>query len=382
MGFVFPHIMQVVGAAEGCHTTSGLVAWGLHPCKLDCSTTVGPKDDSTVTFWRLWALVTVQCMLWGIGTTVGELPPYLVSRAARLSSGQTSDFEEEVEEAKKSRDIISRMKVWTIEFTKRHGFFGVFLLASWPNTAFDMCGMCCGYLLMPFWTFFGATILGKAVVRVNLQVTFFVHLFGSGFFQVMLGGLDTFNQFVQDHVGKDLQLRNLLERTRNQLVLKFEMQSRLAPAKLLAGQDKLSLSSLENLYQRQDNAQEIAARVLRKWDKNRDGFLTLQELQKAASRTDSKVSLSSLDPGVGTSYFAQAWELFILGMVLFFVASVAEQLAKAKQADFDEIEVAAYRQTLMRVGQENKEDMGESEPQSPTSEPQSPTSEPQSPTSD
>ena len=25
--------------------------------------------------------------------------------------------------------------------------------------------MCCGYLLMPFWTFFGATLLGKSVVR-------------------------------------------------------------------------------------------------------------------------------------------------------------------------------------------------------------------------
>ena len=31
--------------------------------------------------------------------------------------------------------------MYTIEFTEKHGFFGVYLLASWPNAAFDMCGM-------------------------------------------------------------------------------------------------------------------------------------------------------------------------------------------------------------------------------------------------
>ena len=46
---------------------------------------------------------------------------------------------------------------------------GIFLLASWPNAAFDMCGMACGWLEMPFWTFFGATLLGKGVVKVTFQ---------------------------------------------------------------------------------------------------------------------------------------------------------------------------------------------------------------------
>ena len=30
---------------------------------------------------------------------------------------------------------------------------------------------------MPFWTFFGATLLGKAVVKVNLQAAFFITIF-------------------------------------------------------------------------------------------------------------------------------------------------------------------------------------------------------------
>lgn len=172
--FLFPHVMQVVAAAEACHTTSGLVSWYQHPCKLDCQTTFGPKDNSTVTVWRLWALVTVQCMLWGFGTAVGELPPYMVSRAARLAGNSESEFQAELDDAKSKTDVFSRMKIWTINFTQKHGFLGVFLLASWPNAAFDMCGMCCGYVLMPFWTFFIATAFGKGVVKVNVQA-FFLH---------------------------------------------------------------------------------------------------------------------------------------------------------------------------------------------------------------
>ncbi len=57
-----------------------------------------------------------------------------------------------------------------IGFLKHYGFVGVFLMAAWPNAAFDLCGICCGHFLMPFWTFFGATFLGKAVVKVNMQV--------------------------------------------------------------------------------------------------------------------------------------------------------------------------------------------------------------------
>ena len=49
---------------------------------------------------------------------------------------------------------------------RRHGFWGIFLLAAWPNALFDLCGICCGHFLMPFWQFFGATLAGKAIVKV------------------------------------------------------------------------------------------------------------------------------------------------------------------------------------------------------------------------
>ena len=49
----------------------------------------------------------------------------------------------------------------------RHGFWGIFLLAAWPNALFDLCGICCGHFLMPFWEFIGATMAGKALVKVR-----------------------------------------------------------------------------------------------------------------------------------------------------------------------------------------------------------------------
>ena len=57
-----------------------------------------------------------------------------------------------------------------VSFIQRRGFVGILLLASWPNAAFDLCGLCCGAFRMPFWQFFGATFLGKSVVKINGQV--------------------------------------------------------------------------------------------------------------------------------------------------------------------------------------------------------------------
>mmetsp|Transcript_32511 Transcript_32511/g.74283 ORF Transcript_32511/g.74283 Transcript_32511/m.74283 type:complete len:497 (+) Transcript_32511:71-1561(+) len=334
--FLFPHVLQVVTSAEVCHSTMGLNAWYNHPCKLDCSATVGPKDDSTVTFLRLWMLVTLQCMLWGFGTAIGELPPYLISKAARSTGRTDSEFEAELQEARSKTDAFSRMKVWTIGFTEKHGFLGVLALASWPNAAFDMCGMCCGYLLMDFWTFFVATSIGKGVIKVNLQAVVFVNLFGSGFFQVIVSGIDKLNGMLQEAVGKDLHLSDLIVGARTKLIRQFEYQSRFQPERLFRETPKLDMSSLVEMYSKQDNPQEIASRIMTALDKNADGVLTLSELQSEASWTDGKISLSSLDPGAGQSLLKMGWELFIVFLVCFFAVNVVNEMARQKQLERDE----------------------------------------------
>ncbi len=53
------------------------------------------------------------------------------------------------------------------KFVERVGFVGIMICASIPNPLFDLAGLTCGHFLVPFWTFFGATILGKAVIKVQ-----------------------------------------------------------------------------------------------------------------------------------------------------------------------------------------------------------------------
>ena len=40
-----------------------------------------------------------------------------------------------------------------------------------PNPLFDLAGITCGHFLIPFWTFFGATLIGKAVFKMLIQVS-------------------------------------------------------------------------------------------------------------------------------------------------------------------------------------------------------------------
>lgn len=40
-----------------------------------------------------------------------------------------------------------------------------------PNPLFDLAGITCGHFLVPFWTFFGATLIGKAIIKMHIQVS-------------------------------------------------------------------------------------------------------------------------------------------------------------------------------------------------------------------
>jgi len=127
-------------------------------------------------FFDLFKKIFIPCMLWGTGTAIGEIPPYAISRAARLSGASNQEFLD-IKEAKSRIPLLDRMKVWMINFLQKHGFIGVILMSAWPNAAFDLCGICCGHFLMPFWSFFLATFIGKALFKVNGQACFFITIF-------------------------------------------------------------------------------------------------------------------------------------------------------------------------------------------------------------
>lgn len=258
--FLFPHIFKVCLAAENCGTLNFDVREDMwwRGNVLHCTATAGSTasmveqtvpvlnsatnqqfvatsndgDMQSPSFLSILVKVLPSAILWGIGTAVGEIPPYLLSYQAAKAGRKSSEIEaflrnhkyygnrrssfgnshhEGVESVSPPRNaafgcsdkldphheyecdelqqtsiikegglfsrLVDAMKAWMLTFIERHGFWGILLLAAWPNAAFDLCGVCCGLFMMPFWEFFGATLLGKGIIKVTGQSAFFVAIF-------------------------------------------------------------------------------------------------------------------------------------------------------------------------------------------------------------
>ena len=80
-------------------------------------------------------------------------------------------------DAPQNLDIMTRGKLFMHDLVQRVGFFGILGAASIPNPLFDLAGITCGHFLVPFWTFFGATLIGKAVIKMHIQKIFIIFLF-------------------------------------------------------------------------------------------------------------------------------------------------------------------------------------------------------------
>lgn len=98
------------------------------------------------------------------------------------------------------QDFVTRAKLGVQHMVQKVGFFGILACASVsrhflcpvltktlcriksisarqyvfvfqiPNPLFDLAGITCGHFLVPFWTFFGATLIGKAIIKMHIQV--------------------------------------------------------------------------------------------------------------------------------------------------------------------------------------------------------------------
>ena len=369
--FLWPFVMQVVLQADVCRSTDFVATYN-HPCVMQCGT---PGDGAS--FVGKLLKVLPAAVLWGVGTALGELPPYFVTRAARRTGKTDETFQAELDEAKGKADLISKLKVWTIDFTEKNGFLGVFLLASWPNAAFDMCGMACGYILMPFWTFLSATILGKGFTKVTIQCIVCIGVFSETFFDGVTAVIATLPA-----VGG--WMASKARWARSSVMAKFELQKRFTAAALLKhmkesgllassfldSEPAIDATSIAQKYcsvptnstptkcgvatgagyraewsnkEEWDTASEAAARVMAKFDVNAtDELLTENELLPAQSSTDGKMSIASLDPGTGELLsFGNLWNIFLAGLILFFVVSIVDQVASMTQQEADEKELEA-----------------------------------------
>ena len=186
--FLFPFIGEVCMVTATCHSLDFYI-FGKNSFICLSKNNI---SSSTVTFKGLFIKVFWPCFLWGSGTAIGEIPPYALSLAA-VRAGKQDEFKEVIEIRNTLNDknkinnnknnnnnyfnIFKKWKIIMIECLEKYGFWGVLAFASWPNMAFDMCGIACGYFEMSFWKFFIATFIGKAIIKINLQTIFFIIMF-------------------------------------------------------------------------------------------------------------------------------------------------------------------------------------------------------------
>lgn len=148
----------------------------------DCSE-FGPPlfksvHGSRVPLTSILPQVQLEAVLWGVGTALGELPPYFISRAASLSGSKVDPMEELDASSPEDSGIVgkhlTRLKLWLLSHSQYLNGWTILLLASVPNPLFDLAGIMCGQFGIPFWQFFLATLIGKAVIKTHIQTIFII----------------------------------------------------------------------------------------------------------------------------------------------------------------------------------------------------------------
>ncbi|KAJ7297624.1 hypothetical protein O6H91_Y044900 [Diphasiastrum complanatum] len=167
----------------------------------DCADIGSPKyprlatdyDCYMVPLHRILVQVQPEAILWGIGTALGELPPYFISRAARQSGERLKELEDNTNEEgpshSNSSDYLKKLKRWMFAHSQQLGFFTVLIFASVPNPLFDLAGIMCGQFLVPFWKFFSATLIGKAVFKTHIQTVFIILVCNAHTLDIIEAGL-------------------------------------------------------------------------------------------------------------------------------------------------------------------------------------------------
>uniref|UniRef100_A0A8C4PX89 Vacuole membrane protein 1 n=1 Tax=Eptatretus burgeri TaxID=7764 RepID=A0A8C4PX89_EPTBU len=186
--YLGPHIASVTLAAYECDSVN--FPEPPYPDEIIC-----PSSDTLpehMTLWTIMSKVRLEACMWGAGTAIGELPPYFMAQAARLSGLEPDDeeyeeFEEILEHAQDPQPgLVTRAKLGMQHLVQSVGFLGILACASIPNPLFDLAGITCGHFLVPFWTFFGATLLGKAVIKMHIQKVFVIVTFSKHIVEQMV----------------------------------------------------------------------------------------------------------------------------------------------------------------------------------------------------
>ena len=84
----------------------------------------------------IYQSVIIEAFLWGLGTAIGERPPYYVARAASLAGRKSDELDEIIDESKLTKEeynrlpLIERLKMLIYKTLQKHAFIAILVLAS------------------------------------------------------------------------------------------------------------------------------------------------------------------------------------------------------------------------------------------------------------
>ena len=161
---LFPLVAKVAIVSQTCNNTDfDIYGENAFICK---------GDNNTLNTLNIYRKIFIPSFSWAIGTALGEGPPYWISRFDRLNRTNSFDFSNFTQN--KFMNFLNKI---TIDLLLKYKFWAILLLSSYPNAAFDLCGIASGHYLIPFCDFITATIIGKAVIKTPIQCLLLIKLF-------------------------------------------------------------------------------------------------------------------------------------------------------------------------------------------------------------
>ena len=145
--FLYPHVLKTIFAAQHCNSTvfeSETDMWFRSPPGLfHCTTEMGAGAGAG--FWDIWWKIIPACFLQATGTAIGEIPPYWVTRAARIAAIEagTSSIDKhtelpeelDTEEEHVTRTFVYRIKMGMMALLRDYGFAGRYMCAATCRTS-------------------------------------------------------------------------------------------------------------------------------------------------------------------------------------------------------------------------------------------------------
>lgn len=163
---LFPLVSKVAILSSECNSTNFEI-YG------DDAFNCIPGNEQPKTF-QIYSKIFTESFFWAVGTACGEVPPYWISRFDRLNRSSSFDFTNFT-----NSRIMNFLNKVTIDLLLKFRFWAILFLSSYPNAAFDLCGIAAGHYLIPFREFISATIIGKAFIKTPMQCYLLIRLFTS-----------------------------------------------------------------------------------------------------------------------------------------------------------------------------------------------------------